>query len=83
MSDFRQKVLEEIQKIPRGETRSYGQIAAAVGRPGAARAVGRICAGNQDREIPCHRVVRADGTLGKYNGLRGASKAEILAGERE
>jgi methylated-DNA-[protein]-cysteine S-methyltransferase len=60
---------------------TYGQVAAAAGRPGAARAVGNIMANNKDKSIPCHRVIRADGKLGAYNGLQGASKRELLRRE--
>lgn len=46
---------------------TYGEVAAAAGRPGAARAVGNILNKNYDQSIPCHRVVRSDGTPGGYN----------------
>lgn len=59
---------------------SYGQVAAAAGSPGAARAVGTIMANNADPAIPCHRVIKADGTPGGYNGLRG-EKERLLRAE--
>ena len=56
-----------LQEIPRGETRSYGEVAAALGRPGSARAVARACASNRVAlAVPCHRVVRGDGDAGGY-----------------
>ena len=64
---FAQKVYAVVAKIPRGQTRTYGEVARAAGRPGAARAVGTIMAHNRDtRRVPCHRVVRADGKVGDY-----------------
>jgi AraC family transcriptional regulator of adaptative response/methylated-DNA-[protein]-cysteine methyltransferase len=64
---FQRKVWQALSAIPRGETRSYGQIARAIGRPTAARAVGHACAGNPVAlVIPCHRAVRGDGGLGGY-----------------
>ncbi len=66
-SAFAFRVWRELRKIPRGETRTYGEIAAAIGSPGAARAVGTACAKNPAAlVIPCHRVVRGDGTSGGY-----------------
>jgi O-6-methylguanine DNA methyltransferase len=62
-------VLEAVRAIPRGETRSYGDIARAIGRPGAARAVGGAVGRNPVAMlVPCHRVVAGDGTLGGYGG---------------
>ena len=59
----------ELRKIPAGETRSYAEIAAAIGHPKAVRAVGSA---NGDNHvvvlIPCHRVIRSDGSLGGYGG---------------
>jgi AraC family transcriptional regulator, regulatory protein of adaptative response / methylated-DNA-[protein]-cysteine methyltransferase len=64
---FQERVWKALQEIPAGETRTYGQVAAAVGRPGAARAVGRACASNPVAlAIPCHRVVRGDGEPGGW-----------------
>jgi methylated-DNA-[protein]-cysteine S-methyltransferase len=78
---FADRVHKVVQAIKRGKTMTYGQVAAAAGRPGAARAVGNIMANNKDKSIPCHRVIRADGKLGAYNGLQGASKRELLRRE--
>jgi AraC family transcriptional regulator of adaptative response/methylated-DNA-[protein]-cysteine methyltransferase len=68
--------------IPAGETRSYGALAAAVGHPGAARAIGQACADNPlPLAIPCHRVVAAGGHLGGFGwGL--SIKQQLLAHER-
>ncbi len=64
---FQQAVWQELRRIPPGETRSYAQIAAAVGKPGAVRATGSANGANPVAVIvPCHRVVRSDGTLGGY-----------------
>jgi methylated-DNA-[protein]-cysteine S-methyltransferase len=68
-TDFQKAVWKELQRIPYGETRSYGEIAKAIGRPGAARAVGMA---NHDNPlavvIPCHRVVGSNGSLTGYAG---------------
>lgn len=64
---FQLRVWQELRRIPPGETRTYAQIAAAIGRPAAARAVARACASNPVAlAVPCHRVVRKDGGLGGY-----------------
>lgn len=64
---FQWRVWRALQEIPRGETRSYGEVAASLGRPGAARAVARACASNRVAlAVPCHRVVRGDGDAGGY-----------------
>lgn len=64
---FQQAVWAALRAIPPGETRSYGEIAAAIGRPGAVRAAGTACGDNTLAVlIPCHRVLRSDGSLGGY-----------------
>ncbi len=64
---FQQAVWEQLRRIPYGTTATYGQIAARVGRPGAARAVGGACGANPvPLVIPCHRAVGADGSLGGF-----------------
>ena len=68
---FSSSVFAAVARIPRGSVRTYKQIAAAAGRPGAWRAVGNILNRNHDPRIPCHRVVRSDGRTGGYN--RGAA----------
>ncbi len=80
---FQQAVWAELMKIPPGETRSYAQIAAAVGNPAAVRAAGSAnSANNVAILIPCHRVIRSDGTMGGYAyGLD--RKQKLLALERK
>jgi len=66
---FQEAVWRELRKIPPGETRSYAQIAAAIGQPNAVRAVGSANGDNHVAVlIPCHRVIRSDGSLGGYAG---------------
>jgi AraC family transcriptional regulator, regulatory protein of adaptative response / methylated-DNA-[protein]-cysteine methyltransferase len=81
-TEFQRRVWEALQRIPRGETRTYAQVAEELGQPTAARAVARACATNQvSLVIPCHRVVRGDGGLGGYRwGVE--RKRELLAAER-
>jgi len=67
---FQQAVWNELKKIPRGQTRTYGEIAAAIGRPNAVRAVGSACGANPiPLFIPCHRVVAKNGLGGFGAGL--------------
>jgi AraC family transcriptional regulator of adaptative response/methylated-DNA-[protein]-cysteine methyltransferase len=69
---FQLRVWRELQRIPRGETRTYGALADAVGAPGGARAVGQACGNNPVAVVvPCHRVVPAGGGLGGKAGLGG------------
>jgi AraC family transcriptional regulator of adaptative response/methylated-DNA-[protein]-cysteine methyltransferase len=79
---FRRRVWEALRRIPAGETRSYGEVAAAIGAPRAARAVGAACAANPVAVVvPCHRVVASDGSLHGYAyGL--ARKRQLLDAER-
>ena len=68
-TEFQRRVWEALRRIPYGETRSYAELARELGRPGAARAVGRANGLNRIAIlIPCHRVVNADGSLGGYGG---------------
>jgi methylated-DNA-[protein]-cysteine S-methyltransferase len=70
---FRRAVLAHLPAIPYGRTESYAQVAAAAGSPKAVRAVGTACAMNPlPVVVPCHRVVRSDGTMGGYAGGPGA-----------
>ncbi|MDH3319383.1 MAG: methylated-DNA--[protein]-cysteine S-methyltransferase [Betaproteobacteria bacterium] len=79
---FQRKVWNELRRIPAGSTRSYGQIARAIGAPRAVRAVGSACGANPVAlVIPCHRALRADGSLGGYAwGL--ARKKKLLEIEK-
>lgn len=78
---FAKLVRDAVKQIPKGETRSYGEVAAAIGRPGAARAVGTIMKNNYDSEVPCHRVIKSDGTLGAYNRGGESKKRALLKAE--
>ena len=79
---FQRRVWKELQKIPYAETRTYTQVARAIGKPRAIRAVARACATNPVSVIvPCHRVIREDGSLAGYRwGL--SRKAALLRGEQ-
>ena len=79
---FQEAVWRELQRIPAGETRTYAQIAAAVGRPAAVRAAGSANGANNVAVlIPCHRVIRSDGSAGGYAyGVE--RKARLLERER-
>ena len=78
-SEFQIKVWEELSKIPFGETRTYKEVAEAIGHPKSSRAVANACAKNPfPIEIPCHRVIRSDGGLGGYSGLGGVTKKKQL-----
>lgn len=79
---FQQAVWQALRSIPAGETRSYAELAAMVGRPGAVRAAGSACGANALAvAIPCHRVLRTDGSLGGY--AYGLERKEcLLAAER-
>jgi AraC family transcriptional regulator of adaptative response/methylated-DNA-[protein]-cysteine methyltransferase len=79
---FQRRVWQELQRIPRGRTRTYAQVARSLGRPKAVRAVARACATNPvSIVVPCHRVIREDGTLAGYRwGL--SRKEQLLAQEQ-
>lgn len=80
-SAFQWRVWQALTRIPAGETRSYGEIARSIGEPDAARAVGHACGANKLALIvPCHRVIRADGTPGGWRW--GAARKQALL-ERE
>jgi len=79
MRPFQQAALQATYAIPYGETRTYGELAAHIGRPRAARAVGRAEATNpMPLVIPCHRVIGADGKLHGYGGGEGLPTKEWL-----
>src|SRR6266853_545045 len=79
---FQRRVWQELQRIPRGATRTYMQVAQALGQPKAVRAVARACATNPvSIVVPCHRVIRGDGNLAGYRwGL--SRKEQLLSAER-
>ena len=74
---FQRRVWEELRHIPYGTTRTYTQVARAIGKPAAVRAVARACATNPvSVVVPCHRVVRQDGNLAGYRW--GISRKQAL-----
>ncbi|SUZ90571.1 uncharacterized protein METZ01_LOCUS43425 [marine metagenome] len=78
-TNFQKMVWTELKKIPFGETRTYKEIAVAIGKPKAARAVANACGKNPyPIIIPCHRVVRSDGTIGGFTGDGGVEKKRQL-----
>jgi O-6-methylguanine DNA methyltransferase len=82
LTEFQAAVLRRAASIPRGEVRPYGWVAREVGRPGAVRAVGTALANNPvPLIIPCHRVVRSDGTFGRYSLGSDENKPRLLEAE--
>ena len=81
MRTFSEKVKSVVAGIPRGKTLTYAEVARRAGNPLAYRAVGNILNKNHNQKIPCHRVVRSDGTIGGYNRGR-KKKKELLLRER-
>ena len=79
--NFRNEVYKVVRKIPSGKVATYKSVAVAIGLPRAYRAVANALAKNFDSKIPCHRVVRSDGTLGGYNRGGSAKKAKLLRSE--
>ncbi len=84
LTEFQRNALFACMKIPRGETRAYSEIAEMMGKPGAARAVGNALAKNPLAPlIPCHRVVRKNGSAGGYSAKGGIrAKAKLLEQEK-
>ncbi|MHB1830117.1 MAG: methylated-DNA--[protein]-cysteine S-methyltransferase [Candidatus Micrarchaeaceae archaeon] len=83
MTEFQTTVLSATLDIPRGKTKTYKQIAVAIGRPKAYRAVGSALKKNPLAPmIPCHRVIKSGGALGEYSGSGGAKrKMQLLKSE--
>jgi methylated-DNA-[protein]-cysteine S-methyltransferase len=81
--EFRQRVLEVVKNIPKGETMTYKEVATQTKSPKAFRAVGSIMAKNFDPTIPCHRVIKSDGTLGNYNRGGTIKKLTLLRKEKQ
>jgi methylated-DNA-[protein]-cysteine S-methyltransferase len=76
---FQLKVWAYLRKIPRGSVKTYAQVAKAIGKPLAARAVANAIGKNPYApKIPCHRVIRSDGTLGGYSGRGGIKTKRFL-----
>lgn len=78
---FADRVRDVVKEIPRGDTLSYKEVAIRSGKPNAARAVAMIMSRNYDLSIPCHRVIRTNGTLAGYNRGGSAVKGKILQDE--
>ena len=81
MAYFAEKVRSVVRDIPRGTVMTYKEVAIAAGNPKAARAVANTMAKNYDKDIPCHRVIRTDGTLGGYNRGGDTVKKQLLIDE--
>ena len=81
---FQLKVCKYLKTIPKGKIRTYKQVAAAINSPKSARAVANACAKNPyPPKIPCHRVIRSDGSLGGYSGKGGMKlKLKLLKSEK-
>jgi O-6-methylguanine DNA methyltransferase len=78
VSDFAARVRAAVRRIPHGRVATYGDVAAAAGRPRAHRAVGNIMRNCKDASIPCHRVIAAGGKLGGYGRDLFAKRALLL-----
>ena len=78
-TEFQIKVWNEIAKIPKGETKSYKEVAIAIRRPKSYRAVANACGKNPyPIEIPCHRVIKSNGEIGCYSAKGGSKAKRIL-----
>ncbi len=79
---FQKMVWERIKNIPRGSTMTYKDVAVAIGRPNASRAVANACSRNPHPiVVPCHRVIRSDGRIGGYSGPGGSKQKQKLLKE--
>lgn len=81
MKTFADKVRDIVRKIPEGKTMTYKEVAMKAGNPNAARAVGAVMRSNYLEDVPCHRVVHSDGTIGNYNRGGPEKKRAILMRE--
>jgi O-6-methylguanine DNA methyltransferase len=72
---FQEQVYKVVKTIPAGKVMTYKQVAERIGHPNAARAVGTVLKHNADKSVPCHRVIRSDGKIGDYNGIRGRKES--------
>ena len=76
---FQHKVWAALRTIPRGEVRTYTDIAVQIGHPSSARAVANACGKNPYApEVPCHRVIRSDGSIGGYSAEGGPEKKRAM-----
>ena len=84
-TEFQKAVWKEISKISHGKTRTYKDIAIAIGKPNSSRAVANACGQNPyPIVIPCHRVIRSDGKIGGYSGKGGTkTKKKLLKEENK
>jgi len=82
-TNFQIQVWSEISKIPFGKTKTYKEIAVSIGKPNSARAVANACGKNPYApKVPCHRVIRSDGTLGGFSATGGTkAKKKLLKKE--
>ena len=78
-TEFQKKVWKEIYKIPKGQTKTYKEIAILVGSPKSSRAVANACGKNPSPiTIPCHRVIKSDGSIGGYSAKGGIKRKRML-----
>tara|TARA_B100000683_G_scaffold257761_1_gene279600 strand:- start:3416 stop:3715 length:300 start_codon:yes stop_codon:yes gene_type:complete len=81
-TSFQRKVWAALRTIPRGEVRTYTDIAIQIGHPSSARAVANACGKNPYApEVPCHRVIRSDGSIGGYSAEGGSEKKRAMLRE--
>lgn len=78
---FADKVRDIVRKIPKGKTMTYKEVAAKAGNPKAARAVGAVMRTNYLPDVPCHRVIKSDGSFGSYNRGGTLKKQALLKAE--
>jgi len=78
---FADTVRDVVRKIPKGKTMTYKEVATRAGNPNAARAVGAVMRTNYDPTVPCHRVIKSDGSFGSYNRGGTLKKQAILKAE--
>lgn len=81
MTQFTELVRDVVRNIPKGSVMTYKEVAKKAGNEKASRAVANVMAANYDLEVPCHRVIRTDGTLGGYNRGGIEKKRELLTKE--
>ena len=79
MLDFRQKVFAAVKRIPKGKVLTYKEVAEKIGSPRASRAVGSALKTNYDSAIPCHRVIKSNGSLGNYNRGTAQKRKKLVA----
>ena len=82
MKSFREKVLAVVRKIPKGKILTYKEVARKAGNVNASRAVGTFMRLNYDLTVPCHRVIKSDGTIGEYNRGGPEKKRALLIQEK-